>query len=159
MNRKYAQVIVENKATSTDKPYTYIIEPDMIESIREGIRVLVPFGRGNRIIIGIVIKIQNNCENHHKLKSIIDVIDDKPLISKDMIDLSLWMSEHYLSPYVESFQTVLPPGNFKEVKTYVFINKDNIIRYREKLTPLEEDIINLIRNKDGKTELGSIKKV
>ena len=158
MNKKYAQVIVENKATSTDKPYTYIIEPDMIESIREGMRVLVPFGRGNRIIIGIVIKIQNNYENHHKLKSIIDVIDDKPLISKDMIDLSLWMSNHYLSPYLEAFQTVLPPGNFKEVKTYVFINKDNLNIYREKLTPLEEDIIKLIRNKDEKIELDSIKK-
>jgi primosomal protein N' (replication factor Y) len=158
MNRKYAQVIIDNKGANTDKPYTYIIEPEMVEDLEEGMRVLVPFGRGNRVIKGIVIKIQNDYENHHKLKGIIDVIDDKPLISKDMIELSLWMSEYYLSPYLEAFQTVLPPGDFKEVKTYISFKKNNIRAYDESLSELEENILQLIKEKDYEIELESIKK-
>ena len=158
MNRKYAQVIVENKAASTDKPYIYIIEPDMIYEIEEGMRVLVPFGQGNRIIKGIVIKIQDHYERSYQLKSIIDVIDDKPLISKDMINLSLWMSEHYLSPYLDAFQTVLPPGDFKEVKTYVVLNENNLNCFKGELTPLGKNIIQLIIEKDGRVDLEIIKK-
>ncbi len=159
MNRKYAQVIIENKAASTDKPYTYIIEPDMLDNIEEGMRALVPFGRGNRIIKGIIIKIQDYYEKNHRLKSIIDVIDDKPLISKDMIDLSLWMSEHYLSPYLDAFQTVLPPGDFKEVKTYVALKEIDSKCFKEQLTPLEEDIIQLIKDKGNEVDLEIIKKI
>ena len=159
MNKKYAQVIIDNRASSTDKPYTYNIKPDMVDIIEEGMRVLVPFGRGNRVIKGIVIKIENHYEKDYKLKSIIDVIDDKPLISKDMIELSLWMSKHYLSPYLEAFQTVLPPGNFKEVKTYVFLKENNYLIFKENLSSLEKDILNLLINKESKIELENIKDI
>ena len=158
MNKKYAQVIVDNKASSTDKPYTYIIKPDLVNIIEEGMRVLVPFGMGNRVIKGIVIKIENHYEKDYKLKSIIDVIDDKPLISKDMIELSLWMSKYYLSPYLEAFQTVLPPGNFKEVKTYVSLKGNNYVLFKENLSSLENDILNLLINEKSKIELEKYKR-
>lgn len=159
MNKKYAQVIIDNRASSTDKPYTYVMEPDMAEIIKEGMRVLVPFGRGNRIIKGIVIKTQDYYEKDYKLKSIIDVIDDKPLISKDMIELSLWMSKYYLSPYLEAFQTALPPGDFKEVKTYVSLRENNDISFKENLSSLEREILNLIKGKGNKIGLEIIKDI
>ena len=159
MNKKYAQIIIDNRASSTDKPYTYSIPSDMFDIIEEGMRVLVPFGRGNRVIIGIVIKIQNYYEKDYRLKSIIDVIDDKPLISKDMIELSLWMSKHYLSPYLEAFQTVLPPGNFKEVKTYVSLKENGGDLPKEDLSTLEKDILDLLINKQVKMELDNIKEI
>ncbi|MCF6466434.1 primosomal protein N' [Clostridium sp. Cult2] len=156
MNRKYAQVIIDNKASSTDKPYTYIISPDMVESIEEGMRVLVPFGRGNKVIKGIVIKIQEDYQGEYRLKKIIDIIDDKPLISKDMIELSLWLSRKYLSPYNDAFQTVLPPGDFKEVKTNIILKEINPEIY-DYLNPLEKEIIDIINNQDGKMELEVLK--
>ncbi|HSH36168.1 MAG TPA: primosomal protein N', partial [Schnuerera sp.] len=158
MIEKYAQVIIDNKASSTDKPYTYLIEPEMVESIEEGMRVLVPFGRGNRVIKGIVINIHNDYEKNYKLKKIIDIIDDKPLISKNMIDLSLWMSKEYLSPYMDAFQTVLPPGDFKEVKTNIFL-KDVEPKNYDNLNPLEKDIVKLIKDEEGQIELEVLKKL
>lgn len=83
MDRKYAQIIIDNRATSTDKPYTYLIKPEMEDIVQEGMRVLIPFGTGNRKIIGIIIKIDNHYDGEYKLKSIIDIVDNKPLISKD----------------------------------------------------------------------------
>ena len=60
MDRKYAQIIIDNRASSTDKPYTYLIKPEMEDIIQEGMRVLIPFGRGNRKIIDIIIKIEDH---------------------------------------------------------------------------------------------------
>ena len=137
MSRKYAQIIIDNRASSTDKPYTYLISPEMEDIVQEGMRVLIPFGRGNRKIIGIIIKIDDHYDGKYKLKSIIDIVDNKPLISKDLIELSMWMSEEYLSPYLDSFKTVLPPGNFKDVETYISIG-DNYINYKNKLNSLEK---------------------
>lgn len=157
MKEKYAQIIIDNKGSKTDKPYTYRIEPEMLEDIEEGMRVVIPFGMGNRLIKGIVIKIEDFYKGNYKLKSIIDIIDDEPLIGKDMIDLSLWMSEEYLSPYIESFQTVLPPGDFKAVKTYIIL-KDSIYDIQHKKTNgLEKRIIEFIRERKGKVELQDIK--
>lgn len=156
MKKKYAQVIVDNRATSTDRPYTYIIEPNMLDELQEGMRVLVPFGKGNRILKGIVISIDEDYNKKYKLKSIIDIIDDKPLIPKDLIELSLWMSKEYLSPYVATFQVVLPPGDFKEVQTIVTV-KDVPNLYYKQLNSLEKDIIDLIKTKDNNIKLEMIR--
>ena len=156
MKKKYAQVIVDNRATSTDRPYTYIIEPNMLDELQEGMRVLVPFGKGNRILKGIVISIDEDYNKKYKLKSIIDIIDDKPLIPKDLIELSLWMSKEYLSPYVATFQVVLPPSDFKEVQTIVTV-KDVPNLYYKQLNSLEKDIIDLIKTKDNNIKLEMIR--
>ena len=156
MDKKYAQVIIDNKASSTDRPYTYLIEPEMADIIQEGMRVLVPFGIGNRKIIGIIIRIDNYYEGNFKLKNIIDIIDDKPLISKDLIELSMWMSKEYLSTYLDAFQRVLPPGDFKEVKTYISL-EEGLSVSKSELNPLEKNIIDLISNKENRVELKTIK--
>ncbi|WP_223376054.1 primosomal protein N' [Schnuerera sp. xch1] len=157
MNKKYAQVIIDNKASNTDKPYTYIVKPDMVDTIEVGMRVLVSFGKGNRIIKGIVIKIDNKYNKKYKLKSIIDVIDDRPLISREMIQLSLWISKQYLCSYIDALQSVLPPGDFKKVKTYIKLKDNKFLISNNKLNQLEKDIVNLINRHKGKVELEVIK--
>lgn len=157
MNKKYAQVIIDNKASQTDKPYTYIVPEDMKDSIKEGMRVLVSFGRGNRVIKGIVIKLQDYYEKNYKLKSIIDIIDDQPLISKNMIDLSIWMSEVYLCSYLDALQTVLPPGDFKKVKTYISLDEEDSSFLDDDLSQLENNILNLVKDTGDKIDLETLK--
>ncbi|NMA87438.1 MAG: primosomal protein N' [Tissierellia bacterium] len=156
MDKKYAKVIIDNRAHSTDKPYTYLIKPEMIDILEIGMRVLVPFGMGNRKIIGIVIETCDSYEGNYKLKSIIDILDDKPLIGKDLIDLSMWMSEEYLSPYLDSLQTVLPPGNFKEVKSYISIGEEYGC-YKGELNSFEKDILDFILNQEKEIDLDLIR--
>lgn len=155
MDKKYAQVIIDNKSSNTDKPYTYIIEPHMVDEVQVGMRVLVPFGRGNRIIKGIVIDIKDFVESNYKLKSIIDILDGKPLVSKDMIELSLWMAKHYMCSHIDALKTVLPPGDFKEIETYITRLKKTISDHS--LTPTEKEILKIIDAHDGKVELEKIK--
>ena len=42
---KYGQVIIDNRASQVDKPFTYIIDEDLIDVVKEGMRVIVPFGQ------------------------------------------------------------------------------------------------------------------
>lgn len=116
---KYAQIIVNNRANQVDKPFTYIVEGTLVDMVKEGMRVVIPFGRGNKLIQGIVIGFVDSYDQKYELKKVVDVIDDKPLISKRLIDLSIWMKEFYLSSYLDAFQPVFPPGDIKEVNTFV----------------------------------------
>lgn len=151
---KYGQVIIDNRASQVDKPFTYIIDEDLIDVVKEGMRVIVPFGQGNKLIKGIVIEILDEVESEFKLKKILDVLDDKPLISKELIDLSKWMKENYLSTYFDALQQVLPPGDYKEVNTYIEAIDNSIY---EGLSKNELMIINLLKTK-GKILLDDLKK-
>ncbi len=151
---KYAQIIVNNRASQVDKPYTYILSDEIKDIVKEGMRVVIPFGIGNKLIQGIVIGIIDFYDEEYELKKVIDVLDDKPIISKKLIELSIWMKEYYLSSYIDAFQPVLPPGNFKEVNTFV-----EIINYKwsKNITENEMKVLSYLKiNK--KTLLEDLKK-
>ena len=52
MARKLAQVIVDIPLMQTDKPFSYAIPKDLEDLVQVGVRVHVPFGRGNRLLQG-----------------------------------------------------------------------------------------------------------
>ncbi len=124
MSVKYANIIVDNRSSMVDRLFTYKIEAEMTHIVKEGMRVVIPFGRGNKLIKGLVVSIEENIEVKFKTKSITDVLDDKPLISNNLILLSLWIKDRYLASYLDSFQPCLPPGDFKEVNTIVELMED-----------------------------------
>ncbi|MCG4585449.1 primosomal protein N', partial [Anaerosalibacter bizertensis] len=146
MSTMVAKVIVDNRSSKTDKPYTYAIKKDMEEDLKQGMRVLVPFGRGNRYIKGLVIKIEKYNGNISKLKYIKDLLDDKPIISEKMLELSLWMKENYLSSYLDSLYAVMPPGDFKKINTYIYINDKQSFNM-EQISPKEKNIISILNDK------------
>lgn len=154
MTQVYGKIIVDNRSSSVDRPFTYKIDSEMTGIIKEGMRVVVPFGRGNKLIKGLVIEIEADIEPNYKVKSIIDVLDDKPLISKNLIQLSLWIKDKYLASYLDSFQPSLPPGDFKEVNTYVELIEEN---YNYQPTKEEEKIIKYL-NFNGYCLLDELKK-
>lgn len=142
--RKFADIIIDNRASETDRPYTYIIRDTQIDILEIGMRVVIPFGRGNRKIKGLVIDIKDTYDGKYKLKEIEDIIDEKPIINKDLLEISLWMSDYYISPYLDSINTVLPPGDFKKLQTELYLKKEDI--KEEVLKDIEIEIIKLIKN-------------
>lgn len=154
LEKKYAQIIVDNKSSQVDKPFTYILEGDLLNLVKEGMRVVIPFGRGNKLIKGIVINISDKCDEKYSLKNVVDVLDDKPLVSKSLIDLSMWMRDSYLSSYRDAFQTVLPPGDFKEINTFIELNME---KCNNDLSNDEQKIISYL-NVKGKILLEDLKR-
>lgn len=159
MKTKYAEVIVDNRAFDTDMAYTYRFNPDKIGQVEIGMRVVVPFGMGNRLIKGLVIDIKDNVdEGEYELKDIVEVIDEKPLIPRDLIELGLWMADKYLCTKLTALQAVLPPGDFKNIKTYISLGENIKLVDNFSLSQLEKDIISFIKLKGDIVDLSILKK-
>ena len=75
--------------------------------LKPGIRVLVPFGGQQLTGILLAIKEESNVDTS-KLKPIIALLDDTPLLSASMINLMHWTADYYQHPMGECFATALP---------------------------------------------------
>lgn len=122
---KFAQIIIDNRSSQVDKLFTYEIDENLHPFLSEGMRVLVPFGRSDKPTKGLVIKIHESTSNikKFKIKKILDILDEKPLISKSLIELGVWMRDEYLCSYLDSFSPILPPGDYKKINTVIELLK------------------------------------
>ncbi len=113
-----AAVAVSDTAFSYDKPYSYIIPPDLKGKALAGCRVMVPFGKGNRRRQGIILSLGDSAEVE-KIKPIISVLDETPILTKEMLSLAEWMKEHTFCTLFEALRIMLPAGiNMRIVTAY-----------------------------------------
>lgn len=118
----YYEIILKSKASFLDTMFTY----EYNEEINPGVRVVVPFGNGNEKTIGIVIR-KNEAQIDFDVKKIVEVIDIKPIISEEMINLALFMVENNLSDYSSAINTILPPGEFNDIREFYLSSNETTI--------------------------------
>lgn len=104
-----AQIAVENAVYSFDKPFSYAVPRHLQDVISVGMRVLVPFGRGNKKRQGIVMSLAEDIPDQN-LKSIASLIDNEPVLNNELIALAAFMKEHYFCTLYEAVKTMLPAG-------------------------------------------------
>ena len=100
-----------------DKPYDYLVPEPLMEKAVPGVRVTVPFGRGNRESEGMILSRQET-ERREGLKPLKAVLDDAPVLESEGIALALWMRQRYFCTLFEAIKTILPTGlwyRFREV--------------------------------------------
>ncbi len=100
-----AKVAVAAATYAIDKPYDYTVP--LGEEIAVGMRVLVPFGRGNRISEAVVLSL-HEAVPEHPLKAISAVLDDEPLLDAKGIKLALWMRQRYFCTLYDAIRIILP---------------------------------------------------
>lgn len=140
-----AEVLVEIE--KLDKTFTYLIPSNL--NIQIGIRVLVPFGRQK--LEGFVVAIKDEIPSEYKLKEIIEVIDDNPILNNELLKLGKYLSKKTLCTLTSAYQTMLPSALKAKVNTK--INKKTVLYIKKikEYTPVtekEEIILNLLSNKD-----------
>ncbi|MCM1371181.1 MAG: primosomal protein N' [Clostridium sp.] len=142
-----AEVLVEIKAKNIDKTFTYSIPNEFVDKVKVGIRVLVPFGYQQ--LEGFVLDI-GDFNVDYELKDIISLIDNEPVLNKEMLEIGKYLSKKTLCNLINCYQTMLPKA-FK-AKNGVTINK-KYITYLElnnvkedKYTKTSKEIINLLKN-------------
>jgi len=89
--------------------FDYEIPDAFLDQLKPGCRVRVPLGRGNRAVVGFCVRVHQGKANS-KTKSIRGVVDDVPLISPSILDLTRWMSDYYLCPWGPVLEAVVPAG-------------------------------------------------
>ena len=142
-----AEVLVEIKAKNINKTFTYLIPNNL--NVQVGIRVLVPFGKQK--LEGFVLNI-NNKKLDYELKKIIDVIDEKPILNKEMLELGKYISKKTLCNLISAYQTMLPTAlkaknNFNVSKKYI-----SYLKLKNKNIELKNEsqkkILDLFKNED-----------
>jgi primosomal protein N' (replication factor Y) len=97
--------------------FTYRV-PDRLDMPPRGVRVLVPFGP--RRVIGLVTGVATGTPTATAdLKDVFEVLDEVPLAPPALLDLAVWMSEHYLAPPGECYRLVLPPAGVRASRAVV----------------------------------------
>ena len=103
------KVAVSAAPYSIDKPYSYLVPDALVAAAVPGVRVMVPFGRGNKESEGLILaRVQEP-----KLpgsKAIRQILDPEPVLDKAGIDLALWMRGRYFCTVFEAVKTILPAG-------------------------------------------------
>lgn len=107
-----ATVAVEGLAYYFDAPYSYSVPETLIQRALPGVRVLVPFGNGNRKKQGLILKTEtrNASDGERKLKSIFAVLDEAPLFNDELISLVYRLSETTFCPLFEAAKAMMPSG-------------------------------------------------
>lgn len=120
---KFVEVFIKNNISKIDILYTYSTDFDL----KPGMRVLVPFGKGNSTKVAMVLKVLNSCDNEYRIKKVLRQIDYEPILTDDLIQLGFYMHERYLTSFNQSFAPIMPPGDFKKVRTkFKIISKEGL---------------------------------
>ncbi|MFM1514935.1 primosomal protein N' [Helcococcus ovis] len=148
-------LILKSKTSFLDRMFTYSSN----EEILPGTRVIVPFGKGDTKTIGIVI--EKNIEDSFafEAKEIIEILDNKPIVSDELLKVAFYMVKNNISDYSSAINAILPPGSIDKVEEFYINNKIN--SDDELLTFLESEktfkqILNKFNGKYTKSFLNSM---
>ena len=105
-----AKVALSAATYAIDKPYDYLVPDDLKETLRPGIRVIVPFGAGNRRTEGMILALEMAEPQGVKLKYVLTQLDETPVLDEAGIGLALWMRERYFCTVYDAARAMLPAG-------------------------------------------------
>jgi len=140
-------IAVEQATFSFDKLYSYLW-PDALGVPQVGVRVLVPFGGGNRTRQGLVMACAEQ-EASAGLKSVLSVMDAQPLLSPEMVALAQFMQERAFCTLFDAVRAMLPTGLYLQVKPVLRPAADVAASLLETLTPNERQILAFVSKCPG----------
>ena len=106
---KTVGVAVSNAPFHFDKLYTYAVMPDQQNAVKLGSMVLVPFGRGSRARMGVVLACDAEPESA-KLKYLFDVAPASACLTPELLRLVHFLKERTFCTYYEAVKAVIPYG-------------------------------------------------
>lgn len=124
-----ASILLEIKAKSVDKTFDYLIPNHLKNSLKVGMRVLVPFG--NQKLEGYCLNIKNSADSDYELKEIFEVLDEEPVLNEELISLGDYIKKHTLASLSSIYASMLPSAlkakhGHEVSKKYVSILKLNM---------------------------------
>lgn len=136
-----AETAVSGTAYSFDMLFSYSVPDFMKNDIACGCRVLVPFGRGNKRRIGVVMRLSESESDAAGLKSVVSLADKTPVISGELLELSFYLREHTFCTYFDAVKVMLPPAMSISVQEKFSLSKVSGNKYE-----LSENAADLLEN-------------
>ena len=104
-----AKIAVSAATYWIDRPYDYLVPEEFGDRVQPGMRVCVPFSRGNRQTEGVVLAMADGSK-YETLKPILAVLDDKPVLTEQQLRLALFMRERFFCTVYDAVKAILPAG-------------------------------------------------
>ncbi len=114
--------------------FTYRLPFGMSENLKIGARLLVPFGK--RTLTGYAVALHESLSEdveieEDKIKEVIELLDEEPLLTSEILKLTQWTADYYASSWGEVLKASLPAGINQNVEQYISITakgRDELIK-------------------------------
>lgn len=136
--KKYVDVIVPLPIAGQ---YTYSLPEGWDEKVKEGCRVVVPFGR-KKYYTAIITKVHETPPEEYETKDVAEILDERPVLLARQYAFWKWMADYYLCTLGDVYKAALPSGMKLESETVVVYNPD--FEAVEPLTEREQSVMNLL---------------
>ncbi|WP_057877918.1 primosomal protein N' [Levilactobacillus paucivorans] len=102
------QILVDVPTMQTNDPYSYAIPAELEHQVQVGMRVIVPFGRGHRLVDGVVVGLSDVTSFDGQLKPIETVLDLAPVLNSELRQLADWLATKTYAFRITCIQAMLP---------------------------------------------------
>ena len=114
----YADVIIDISHEALDKVFQYRVPFSIAEDIKPGVKVIVPFGRGNRETAGYVISLSGTTDyDHAKIKEVSRVDEESLTVESELIRVAAFLKHTYGGSMIQALRTVMPVKNKMKPRT------------------------------------------
>lgn len=110
MSLQIAQVAVNDANIHFDRLYSYCVPPRLAGRIWPGSMVLVPFGRGNKPRMAVVLDVQEVEDAPDNLKTLLDAAPEEARLTPDLMELVRFLKERTFCTWFEAVKAVIPYG-------------------------------------------------
>ncbi|WP_300383968.1 primosomal protein N' [Clostridium sp.] len=146
----YVEVIINSEAIDIDKPFTYEVPTELIEDIKIGQWVKVPFGSKDNLVDAFVISFLNEEVLKFRIKKIRRIEINEPILNSDDFKIINFIKENYLCRYIDAIRLLIPQGMIKGMKNkykmVITLGKNIPDNIYEKYS----DILDTIKANNGK---------
>lgn len=107
------RVALDAAAFGYDRLYTYAVHNARRENVRPGMRAAVPFGKGNRRRIAMILEVSQGNQpaaQGYVIKPIAALLDETPVLTDELLMLVDWLHAHTFCTWYDAVRAVLPGG-------------------------------------------------
>jgi primosomal protein N' (replication factor Y) len=105
--KQYAKVIIDLVNDGVDKPFDYLLPPELQGQVQIGSQVTVPFRSGT--VRAFVVSLQEKTSVKN-VKEVLKVENSSARLSQELVHLSYWVSRYFFTRWIEVIRLCLPPG-------------------------------------------------
>jgi len=104
------------------KVFIYLIPKELEKQTKVGVRSVAPFGK--RTLTGFVISKTKTTTVKDEIKSLTDIIDEKPIVDASGLKFYQWLADYYLCSFGEALKLAFPYGSEVESKRKIITDQE-----------------------------------
>lgn len=149
----FAEIIINSDAQEIDKPFTYKVPDNLVDKVKKGQLVKVPFGTQRNPLNGFVMNLlYEEPVKGIRYRYISSIVDESPVLLDDDFEIINFIRDEYLCKYIDVIRLLIPTGIMKGVKN----KSKSVIIFNKDIEPTFKnyegyiDIIRFIKDNNGK---------